>query len=97
MMILKVFILSKVRKKTPIIQRRRKWRISWIIGRVLYDIGKIIKPNQILKVVVDGKREFEVKASLNTDVELKYLLNGGILHTLLREMVKKSLKFFKSI
>ncbi len=59
-----------------------------LTGRESFDIEKITKPNQILKVVVDGKREFEVKASINTDIELKYLLNGGILHTLLRDMVK---------
>ncbi|MCF6278451.1 MAG: hypothetical protein L3J16_06870, partial [Anaerolineales bacterium] len=37
----------------------------------------------------DGiKKEFTVKALLNTDIEVEYYRNGGILHTVLRNMVR---------
>src|SRR5512140_2777166 len=37
----------------------------------------------------DGKViEFRVQALLNTDVEVNYYRNGGILHTVLRNMIK---------
>jgi aconitate hydratase len=32
--------------------------------------------------------EFKAKALLNTEVEVNYYRNGGILHTVLRNMVK---------
>ena len=32
--------------------------------------------------------EFKVIAQLNTDVEVNYYRNGGILHTVLRNLVK---------
>ena len=32
--------------------------------------------------------EFKARALLNTDVEVNYYRNGGILHTVLRNMVK---------
>jgi aconitate hydratase len=37
----------------------------------------------------DGKvTEFKTVALLNTDVEVNYYRNGGILHTVLRNLVK---------
>jgi aconitate hydratase len=38
---------------------------------------------------VDGTAvEFKAKALLNTSVEVNYFRNGGILHTVLRNLVK---------
>ncbi len=37
----------------------------------------------------DGKEiEFKAEGLLNTDVEVNYFRNGGILHTVLRNLVK---------
>ncbi|MBU2430194.1 MAG: aconitate hydratase, partial [Proteobacteria bacterium] len=50
-----------------------------------------IKPDAILTVhaVKDGKqRSFEIIAKLNTDIEVEYIKNGGILHYVLRQMIK---------
>lgn len=51
-----------------------------------------LKPKSELTVKakkVDGKIiEFKVTALLNTDVEVNYYRNGGILHTVLRNLVK---------
>lgn len=54
-------------------------------------INDSIKPKQVLSVKAvrdDGKAiEFKVTALLNTDVEVNYYRNGGILHTVLRHLV----------
>lgn len=50
-----------------------------------------IKPNGLLKVnaVKNGKeKNFHVIVRLNTDIEIEYLKNGGILHYMLRQMIK---------
>jgi aconitate hydratase A / 2-methylisocitrate dehydratase len=64
-------------------------------GTEVFDIlglGNTMQPQSILKVTArkaDGKVvEFQVKAMLNTDVEVNYYRNGGILHTVLRNLVK---------
>ncbi|WP_291461580.1 hypothetical protein [Desulfobacula sp.] len=37
----------------------------------------------------DGKENtFQVIVKLNTDIEIDYLRNGGILHYVLRQMIK---------
>ncbi|MHA1427176.1 MAG: aconitate hydratase AcnA [Candidatus Helarchaeota archaeon] len=38
----------------------------------------------------DAKKEFSAKLRLDTPIELEYYRNGGILHTVLRNMIKKS-------
>jgi aconitate hydratase len=49
-------------------------------------------PKSVLNVKatkVDGSIvEFKATAQLNTDVEVTYYRNGGILHTVLRNLVK---------
>jgi aconitate hydratase len=64
-------------------------------GNELYDIeglSDVMKPKSI--VTVRAKRadgmviEFKATALLNTDVEVNYYRNGGILHTVLRNLVK---------
>jgi aconitate hydratase len=64
-------------------------------GDEVYDIEGLsndIKPKSILTVKatkIDGSIvEFQVTALLNTDVEVNYYRNGGILHTVLRNLVK---------
>lgn len=50
-----------------------------------------IKPNGLLKVnaVKNGKeKRFHVIVRLNTDIEIDYIKNGGILHYVLRQMIK---------
>ena len=44
-----------------------------------------------MKVKGDGgeEKEFEVKARVDSPVEVEYLRNGGILQTVLRQMLKE--------
>ena len=64
-------------------------------GDELYDIEGLsghMKPKSM--ITVRAKRadgmviEFKATALLNTDVEVNYYRNGGILHTVLRNLVK---------
>ena len=64
-------------------------------GDELYDIeglSDVMKPKSV--VTVRAKRpdgtviEFKATVLLNTDVEVNYYRNGGILHTVLRNLVK---------
>ena len=61
----------------------------------LYDIVGLsdrMAPKSVVTVKAkkaDGKVvEFKATALLNTDVEVNYYRNGGILHTVLRNLVK---------
>ena len=63
-------------------------------GDEVYDIEGVttVQPKQALTVkasCADGSVvEFQATALLNTDVEVNYYRNGGILHTVLRNLVK---------
>jgi len=63
-------------------------------GDEVYDIEGVttVQPKQVLTVKArkaDGSViEFKATALLNTDVEVNYYRNGGILHTVLRNLVK---------
>ena len=64
-------------------------------GDELYDIEGLsdtMKPKSVITVKAkkaDGKViEFKATVLLNTDVEVNYYRNGGILHTVLRNLVK---------
>jgi aconitate hydratase len=63
-------------------------------GDEVYDIESLNKltPKSVLTVKakkVDGSMiEFQATALLNTDVEVNYYRNGGILHTVLRNLVR---------
>ena len=64
-------------------------------GDETYDIEGLsdnLQPKQVLNVKatrIDGSVvEFKVTALLNTDVEVNYYRNGGILHTVLRNLVR---------
>jgi aconitate hydratase len=63
-------------------------------GDEVYDIEGVttVQPKQVLTVKAkraDGSVvEFQATALLNTDVEVNYYRNGGILHTVLRNLVK---------
>jgi aconitate hydratase len=63
-------------------------------GDEVYDIDGLsnISPKQVITVKAkrsDGSViEFKVTALLNTDVEVNYYRNGGILHTVLRNLVR---------
>jgi aconitate hydratase len=52
-----------------------------------------LKPGQRLTVAVkggDGERSFEVECRIDTANEIRYYESGGILHYVLREMLRKS-------
>ena len=64
-------------------------------GDEVYDITGLsddMAPKSVLSVKAtkaDGSDiEFQATALLNTDVEVNYYRNGGILHTVLRNLVK---------
>jgi aconitate hydratase len=63
-------------------------------GDEVYDIEgvKTVQPKQVLNVKAkraDGSVvDFQATALLNTEVEVNYYRNGGILHTVLRNLVK---------
>ncbi|EGR29895.1 hypothetical protein IMG5_146680 [Ichthyophthirius multifiliis] len=47
-----------------------------------------LKVNEVLNVITDNGKTFQVKARLDTDVEVAYYQNGGILQYVLRKLVK---------
>ena len=63
-----------------------------LTGLELLSFEPLEKPGQKLSVRVqdaEGKeREFAVEARIDTPVELDYFRNGGILHTVLRQMAR---------
>ncbi|HEX2741504.1 MAG TPA: aconitate hydratase, partial [Rubrobacter sp.] len=64
-------------------------------GHESYDISGLadLEPGKELTVRATGDdgetREFNVKARVDSPVEVEYLRNGGILHTVLRQMLKE--------
>jgi len=66
-----------------------------LTGHESFSIGGLadLEPGKALAVKVtsdDGEtREFEVKARVDSPVEVEYLRNGGILHTVLRQFLKE--------
>jgi len=65
-----------------------------LTGREVFDMHGLdgdVQPSQKLTVIArgdDGAREFQVDCRIDTEVELEYYRNGGILHTVLRNMLK---------
>jgi aconitate hydratase len=66
-----------------------------LTGEEVFDIEGLsdsLEPKSVVKVKakkVDGSAiEFTATALLNTAVEVNYYRNGGILHTVLRNLVK---------
>jgi aconitate hydratase len=62
-------------------------------GDETFEISNInqIKPNGLLTVNVlkaGNEKKFQVIVKLNTDIEIDYIKNGGILHYVLRQMIK---------
>jgi aconitate hydratase len=66
-----------------------------LTGHESYDIGGLadLEPGKELTVKAtsdDGEtKEFKVKARVDSPVEVEYLRNGGILHTVLRQFLKE--------
>ncbi len=64
------------------------------LGTFEIHIGNDLKPGQDVKVKVTGKEgdpiEFLTTCRIDTPVEIEYYRNGGILHTVLRRMLKDS-------
>jgi len=66
-----------------------------LTGHEVYDIEGLdnsLKPKQLVAVKAksdDGEKTFEMIARLDTPVEVDYYRNGGILHTVLRQLAKK--------
>jgi aconitate hydratase len=78
-------------------QEGHGWSSLGLNGRETYDITGLsndVKPGQELTVTVtreDGtKFDFPVIARLDSMVDVEYYHNGGILQTVLRQMMKKS-------
>jgi aconitate hydratase len=42
--------------------------------------------NETIKVTTNTGKSFDVKVRLDTDVEIEYFKNGGILHYVLRRL-----------
>ncbi len=66
-----------------------------LTGREHYDIGGIsagLSPRQVVNITATdengGKKAFRALARLDTDVEVDYYRNGGILQTVLRQIVQ---------
>ena len=79
-------------------QEGDSWKSLGLTGKEVYDIeglGDDLKPLQALIVHArekDGsEKTFQVTVRLDTPVEVEYYRNGGILHTVLRNMVRESL------
>ena len=47
-----------------------------------------LKVHEKIKVTASSGKSFEVKVRLDTDVEIEYFKNGGILHYVLRRLIK---------
>ncbi|KAK7095904.1 cytoplasmic aconitate hydratase-like isoform X2 [Littorina saxatilis] len=60
-----------------------------LTGRELYtiDLPDTLTTGQILDVKMDDGRTFKVKARFDTEVELTYFRNGGILNYMIRRML----------
>ena len=74
------------------------WKSLGLTGKEVYDIeglGDDIQPRQTLTVrakTEDGsEKSFQVLVRLDTPEEVKYYRNGGVLHMVLRNMVRKEL------
>jgi len=64
-----------------------------LVGDEIFDIRGLdqIEPNSLLTISAnrDGKKtDFQVIVKLNTAIEIDYIKNGGILHYVLRQMIK---------
>lgn len=46
-----------------------------------------LKVGDQITVKTDSGKEFKVKLRLDTDVEIEYFKNGGILHYVLRKLI----------
>jgi len=46
-----------------------------------------LKVNEVLTVTTNCEKSFQVMCRLDTDVEVEYFKNGGILHYVLRQMI----------
>ena len=62
-------------------------------GDEIFEISNLnqIQPNGLLTVKAlknDKEKRFQVIVKLNTDIEIDYIKNGGILHYVLRQMIK---------
>ncbi len=61
-----------------------------LTGKELYniDIPSELKPKQLVDVSVDGgAKTFKVMARFDTELELAYYQNGGILNFMIRKMI----------
>ena len=56
-------------------------------------IGKNLTPGKLIQVTATdasgGKKKFEARARLDSEIEIAYYQNGGILQYILRDFMKK--------
>jgi aconitate hydratase len=66
-----------------------------LTGKERYDITGLsdLSPGAQLTITATGddgeRKEFEVRARVGSPIEFEYLRNSGILHTVLRQILKK--------
>lgn len=48
-----------------------------------------LHPRQLIKISTDCGKEFKVLARFDTELELAYFKNGGILHYMIRKVLSK--------
>jgi aconitate hydratase len=61
-----------------------------LTGKETFDIklrGGDLKVNEILTVTTNTGKTFKVKSRIDTEIEVEYFKNGGILHYVLRKMM----------
>ena len=51
--------------------------------------GGNLSVNEKITVTTDSGKSFQAKIRLDTDVEIEYFKNGGILHYVLRKLAKE--------
>ena len=57
----------------------------------VFGLSDNLKPRQDL-ILSTGDREISVTCRLDTQIEIEYFKNGGILHTVLRNFIRENLK-----
>lgn len=50
--------------------------------------GGQLKPGEILTVKISNGKSFQVKCRIDTDIEVEYFKNGGILPYVIRNLIK---------
>lgn len=58
-----------------------------LTGKESFNINIPTKPADIVDIETDTGKKFSVKTRFDTDVEMLYFVNGGILNYMIRKMI----------